>query len=82
MPFYEYECTNCGVVEEFIRKVEKRREPGICPCCHSVMTYVDKVHPTNFALKGKGWFRDGYGSTDKPKASVTNISSAKKSEAK
>lgn len=74
MPLYEYECRNCSVIEEFIRKPEKRREPGICPHCQSPMTYVDRIHRSNFSLKGQGWYRDGYSG----KSNVVNINDAKK----
>jgi putative FmdB family regulatory protein len=32
MPTYEYECGECGFVQELVRRVADRNDPAICPC--------------------------------------------------
>ena len=31
MPIYAYECTECGAIEEELRKISEREEPILCP---------------------------------------------------
>ena len=71
MPFYTYTCPECGHKATKMRKVAERDDPAPCPLCsitcgddctatrHHPMTR-DIAGPA-FALKGKGWARDGYG---------------------
>ena len=62
MPIYEYTCSTCGV--DFEHLTLSRREPGpeSCPECGST-TVSRKVSLSSFALKGGGWYKDGYSST-------------------
>lgn len=59
MPIYPYECTNesCGHRFEEIQKFSD--DPiETCPQCGGKTTRVMGV--SSFALKGQGWYRDGY----------------------
>ena len=57
MPLYDCQCQVCGkVVEQLLRRDE---DPTGCPQCLTPMTRKT-VQVANFALKGGGWFRDGY----------------------
>jgi len=60
MPFYEYACDKCE--SEF--EVEQRitEEPlKSCPKCRS-RRIKRLISRTSFALKGGGWYADGYAS--------------------
>jgi putative FmdB family regulatory protein len=65
MPLYEYECTACLKHTE---KIQKFSDPEIttCPFCGGELKRV--ISAPAFALKGGGWYADGYGSA-KPAAS-------------
>lgn len=58
MPFYRYECTECG--EEF--KVLRRngdREPAVCPACRSKRT--ERLLPRiGVVYKGSGYYSTDY----------------------
>lgn len=61
MPLYEYGCDACGHTLEIQQKLSE--EPlRTCPSCGK-----DELHKiisaTSFVLKGGGWYKDGYGST-------------------
>lgn len=54
MPLYEFVCENCGNERELLSK------PGDIKQCSCGSTLTKKVSNTNFQLKGKGWYKDGY----------------------
>lgn len=59
MPIYEYRCNSCRKVYDELVLAGREKEIR-CPECRS----ADKsklVSRTSFALKGDGWYRDGYG---------------------
>ena len=64
MPLYEYECTTC---HKHTEKIQKFSDPEItvCPFCGGELKRV--ISAPAFALKGGGWYADGYGSA-KPAA--------------
>jgi len=59
MPIYVYECQEetCG---HSFEKIQKLSDPPKCPCekCGKGAKRVMGV--SSFALKGQGWYRDGY----------------------
>ncbi len=59
MPLYEYECTACHRRTE---KIQKFSDPEItlCPHCSGELRRV--ITAPAFALKGGGWYADGYAS--------------------
>ena len=59
MPIYEYRCVDCGHEFETIQQFSDP-DPDRCPDCGraEVRRLVSR---SNFALKGGGWFDDGYG---------------------
>src|SRR6201996_7888933 len=59
MPLYEYECTAC---HKHTEKIQKFSDPEItvCPHCGGELRRV--ISAPAFALKGGGWYADGYGS--------------------
>jgi putative FmdB family regulatory protein len=65
MPLYEYECTACHKRTE---KIQKFSDPEITDCPHCGGELKRVISAPAFALKGGGWYADGYGSA-KPAAS-------------
>jgi putative FmdB family regulatory protein len=61
MPIYEYECTQCGKIEEAIQKFS---DAPMTTCKHCSGNLSKLVSQSSFHLKGAGWFADGY--SDKP----------------
>lgn len=64
MPIYTYRCDDCDLLAEISKNVVdfSREEP--CPACSKEMKRQVPQN-TSFALKGEGWFRDGYGGGNK-----------------
>ena len=63
MPIYEYKCDLCNGLWEEIQKFSD--EPlTVCKSCEKVGG-VHKLIPgqMNFILKGEGWYKDGYSSS-------------------
>lgn len=56
---YDYTCTPCGEVTTLQRKVADRNAPAPCPSCGEAMSR-SPISSVSFALKGKGWAKDGY----------------------
>jgi putative FmdB family regulatory protein len=58
MPIYVYECRDCRRRQE---RIELSGEEEIAPECECGSVNTSRVMGlSNFALKGKGWERDGY----------------------
>jgi putative FmdB family regulatory protein len=59
MPQYVFECPKCEKKTEHSFSIaELDRKVVICKECRKHMKRI--IAPTNFALAGKGWARDGY----------------------
>lgn len=71
MPLYEYECSACHKRTE---KIQKFSDPEItiCPHCSGELKRV--LSAPAFAMKGGGWYADGYGSV-KPAAASADSNS-------
>ena len=54
---YEYICTKC---DKKIEELQRYDDPP--PKCEKCKTEMQRCFPTSisFALKGGGWFKDGY----------------------
>ncbi|HCU25841.1 MAG TPA: transcriptional regulator [Deltaproteobacteria bacterium] len=65
MPVYEYACTNCGKqFEEFQKLSDKPLKK--CKICGGTLQRL--ISQSSFALKGGGWYKDGYSNSNaKPK---------------
>lgn len=57
MPVYEYECTECGEVEEALQKIS---DPPLqkCPNCKGKLKKL--ISQSSFHLKGSGWYVTDY----------------------
>ena len=82
MPIYEYKCENCGYEFEEMLHFSERDDPLNTPC--SFPTCGGKVHlkmsMSSFQLKGRGWFRDGYGSKQETKTETKTEAPPKTSD--
>ena len=61
MPRWDFECKSCGCEFEFFKI--RSDETVKCPACDEERpeNLEQKVaKETGFALKGKGWYKDGY----------------------
>jgi putative FmdB family regulatory protein len=65
MPLHGYKCQECEMEYEVFytsqKAVEKEEPEEKCPKCDS--TEKERLPPkgTSFDLKGRGWYKDGYG---------------------
>ncbi len=58
MPIYEYECTECGNVEEIFQKMSD--SPLVtCQQCQGELHKI--ISHSSFHLKGSGWYATDYG---------------------
>jgi putative FmdB family regulatory protein len=58
MPVYEYQCKECGHLEEAFQKIS---EPPLetCPQCRGGLKKL--ISQSSFHLKGSGWYVTDYG---------------------
>ena len=66
MPMYEYKCQSCNLVFEARQKFS---DAPLTECCECGGTVEKMISQTGFALKGGGWYDQGY--ADKPSACST-----------
>ncbi len=82
MPIYEYRCADCGADHEITQRMAA--DPlTLCPTCGEERL-ERLVSASSFALKGGGWYADGYGEgkkapsdETKPKADADSTSDKK-----
>lgn len=62
MPIYTYECRNCGAREQVVAKMDDAQPERLEACEEDCTEPRPERVPTRtgFALKGSGWFKDGY----------------------
>ena len=58
MPVYEYQCTECGQIEEALQKIS---DPPCKTCSHCGGTLKKLISQSTFHLKGSGWYVTDYG---------------------
>jgi putative FmdB family regulatory protein len=74
MPIYEYECTDCGRVDEIVQKISDK---PLTQCRHCSGKLRKLISQSAFHLKGGGWYADHYG--NKPGTGSKVSSSATRS---
>ncbi len=57
MPIYEYECTQCGKVEEALQNFS---DDPLTQCKHCSGTLHKLISQSSFHLKGSGWYVTDY----------------------
>ena len=63
MPLYEYECTQCGAVEEALQKFSDKPLTQ-CAQCNGKLRKL--ISSSSFHLKGSGWYVTDYAKKTKP----------------
>ncbi|WP_319404691.1 zinc ribbon domain-containing protein [uncultured Desulfosarcina sp.] len=57
MPLYEYQCTECGEIEEAIQKFS---DAPLTTCRHCSGKLNKLISQSSFHLKGTGWYVTDY----------------------
>ena len=76
MPIYEYECTQCGEVEEVFQKFSDKPLKK-CRLCSGKLHKL--ISQSTFHLKGTGWYVTDYANKSKTNAAASNKKSDKTS---
>ena len=58
MPVYEYQCSECGNVEEAFQKIS---DPPLETCSQCQGPLKKMISHSSFHLKGSGWYVTDYG---------------------
>ncbi len=74
MPVYEYQCAECGQIEEAFQKIS---DPPLENCSHCQGSLKKMISQSSFHLKGSGWYATDYSSN---KSVPGNRSGMKKSK--
>jgi putative FmdB family regulatory protein len=78
MPIYEYQCDQCGKIEEAIQKFSDR---PLTKCRHCSGKLNRLISHSTFHLKGTGWYVTDYaGKSQKGKSDSSTARSPEKSE--
>lgn len=79
MPIYEYNCIKCGKHFEMLQR-SVDAETAKCPDCGTVSKRL--ISQSSFALKGGGWYKDGYSKAAKKSGGEEAKKETKKTDAK
>jgi putative FmdB family regulatory protein len=74
MPLYEYQCMECGEIFEILHKVDEK-PPARCPKCQGPAKRI--LSPSNFILKGSGFYVNDYPSEARKKTEATESTEKK-----
>lgn len=67
MPVYEYECSECGAIEEAFQKMS---DPPLKECKKCKGKLKKLVSHSSFHLKGSGWYVTDYGGSKNTNSSA------------
>lgn len=73
MPIYEYQCTACGKVAEYIQKMTDPPKTT-CEACSGALEKL--ISRSAFHLKGGGWYKDLYASAKPGEAKKSDSGSS------
>jgi len=76
MPIYEYECENCGQIEEAWQRISDA-PLDTCKNCQGKLCKI--VSQSSFHLKGTGWYVTDYSGKNKTEPKKDSDSKVKKS---
>jgi len=77
MPIYEYECSNCGNVEEVLQKFSDSPLTTCRKCSGELHKLISQ---SSFHLKGSGWYVTDYAGKSGGGASASAAKSEKKAD--
>lgn len=69
MPLYEYQCVECGGIEEAIQKFS---DAPLTTCRHCSGKLNKLISQSSFHLKGTGWYVTDYSKKPAPASSANN----------
>jgi len=69
MPIYEYRCRSCGQTIEAMQRMSDRPLRKCRKCSGKLEKIISR---TSFALKGGGWYAEGYNKSVKSKKSQSD----------
>lgn len=69
MPIYEYECIQCGQIEEAIQKFS---DDPLTACRHCSGSLHKLISQSSFHLKGSGWYVTDYASKSQTNSATQN----------
>ena len=78
MPFYEYQCGECGHRLEVLQKISDQ-PLAFCPQCNEA-SLKKLISAAAFRLKGSGWYETDFKHGDKKKEKTADKESNVKSE--
>jgi putative FmdB family regulatory protein len=78
MPIYEYRCRSCGQTIEAMQRMSDRPLRKCRKCSGKLEKLISR---TSFALKGGGWYSEGYNKNGKSKKSQSDPKPAKDAKA-
>ena len=76
MPIYEYECTQCGEIEEVFQKFSDK---PLKKCRHCSGKLQKLISQSTFHLKGSGWYVTDYANKSKTNAATSRKGPEKES---
>lgn len=79
MPVYEYQCMECGKIFEVLHRMDEHYEAR-CPKCQGEAKRI--LSPSNFILKGSGFYVNDYPSESRKKAGSSKKQPEKPTPAK
>ncbi len=79
MPVYEYQCKECGQIEEALQKIS---DSPLETCTHCKGHLKKLISQSTFHLKGSGWYVTDYGGAKNPPEIKSETKSETKSDAK
>lgn len=78
MPIYEYECTECGKVEEAFQRFSDK---PLAKCRHCSGKLHKLISQSAFHLKGSGWYVTDYANKSKSSSSKPQKAESASSDA-
>lgn len=78
MPIYEYECIQCGKIEEMLQKISDK---PLRKCKHCSGRLNKMVSHSSFHLKGTGWYVTDYANKSKS-SEKTEVTTSEKTPKK
>ncbi len=76
MPIYEYECTQCGEIEEALQNFSDK---PLRKCRHCSGKLQKLISQSTFHLKGSGWYVTDYANKSKTNAAASKKKPEKES---
>lgn len=75
MPIYEYECSECGRIDEVVQKMSDK---PLVECRHCSGRVNKLMSQSAFHLKGGGWYADSYGAKSSTGSTMSKPANDKK----